>query len=532
MSYTSIPQKYITLIHDERHHQAWLSSRMPQASLSVNPTWTLQSFKASLQKEIMPRLVNCTSHISFSEQDKTFRLYAGASIYAFCLSSELGLEHLHWGQAIPPEYDLRYLGESSRFSNALDIQRARSATSTSDNVKGDMAASNVLKKINPSPGTSQSNISKEYPSNMMHRSYSTPDLEGLRADLQVSDIKDITRNVTHGMGAKDRQGRASAFEDAKVEKKAISVHSRAETFERKIGKIGKGGICLEYSDHGTGDFRTPSFVVVDNFNGSSVTPLRYRRHRIYKGKLNMPDDMPSIRCVSEDEASTLVVTLADSSSGLEVDLIFVCMHDYDVITRRTVIRNIDRRDVVCSNVMIAGSGDSVQCGSSKVILKATSFSLDFEAEPEPFYQVQLSGSWGRERYIEETKLSHGNHCFGSTRGVSSHQANPFACITIGAPHESHGEVRAFSLVYSGNFLWEAELGELGRLRVCMGLHPMGLQWHLQTGEEFCTPEVVMVRSSEGLGGMSRTLHRVFLDRLIPHTWADEHPPILLNTWEA
>ena len=69
------------------------------------------------------------------------------------------------------------------------------------------------------------------------------------------------------------------------------------------------------------------------------------------------------------------------------------MHDYDVITRRTVIRNIDRRDVVCSNVMIAGSGDSVQCGSSKVILKASSFSLDFEAEPEPFYQVQLSGRY-------------------------------------------------------------------------------------------------------------------------------------------
>lgn len=159
------------------------------------------------------------------------------------------------------------------------------------------------------------------------------------------------------------------------------------------------------------------------------------------------------------------------------------MHNYDVITRRTVFRNIDRRDV-CSNVMIAGSGDNVQCGSSKVILKASSFSLDFEAEPEPFYQVQLSGrysqlaymcinyyavksscaclmcvlsmlcSWGRERYIEETKLSHGNHCFGSTRGVSSHQTNPFACIAFGAPHESHGEVRAFSLVYSGNFLWE------------------------------------------------------------------------------
>ena len=42
----------------------------------------------------------------------------------------------------------------------------------------------------------------------------------------------------------------------------------------------------------------------------------------------------------------------------------------------------------------------------------------------------------------------------------------------------------------------------------------------------------MVRSCEGLGGMSRTLHRLFLDRLIPRTWADDNPPIMLNTWDA
>lgn len=35
------------------------------------------------------------------------------------------------------------------------------------------------------------------------------------------------------------------------------------------------------------------------------------------------------------------------------------------------------------------------------------------------------------------------------------------------------------------------------------------------------------------GGMSRVVHRLFLDKLIPHTWADNGPaPVLLNTWEA
>ena len=63
-------------------------------------------------------------------------------------------------------------------------------------------------------------------------------------------------------------------------------------------------------------------MVVDNSNGSSISPLRYKRHAIYRGKLSMPDSMPAIRCMSEREASTLVVTMADVITGLEVDLVY------------------------------------------------------------------------------------------------------------------------------------------------------------------------------------------------------------------
>jgi alpha-galactosidase len=141
-------------------------------------------------------------------------------------------------------------------------------------------------------------------------------------------------------------------------------------------------------------------------------------------------------------------------------------------------------------------------------------------------------SWARERYVIETKLNHGMHSFGSTRGLSGHQHNPFAAITLGPPSEDYGEVKGFSLIYSGNFLIESEINELGRLRFNMGIHPMALQWHLKPGHQFHTPEAVLVRSSEGLGGMSRNLHRLFLDRLLPRNWSDNEPPVLLNSWEA
>mmetsp|Transcript_12750 Transcript_12750/g.21198 ORF Transcript_12750/g.21198 Transcript_12750/m.21198 type:complete len:218 (-) Transcript_12750:53-706(-) len=61
-----------------------------------------------------PRQVTSTPRVFFDEDFKTFRLYAGTSMYAFCITPELALEHLYWGEALPPGYDLRYLSQSSR----------------------------------------------------------------------------------------------------------------------------------------------------------------------------------------------------------------------------------------------------------------------------------------------------------------------------------------------------------------------------------------------------------------------------------
>ena len=56
-------------------------------------------------------------------------------------------------------------------------------------------------------------------------------------------------------------------------------------------------------------------------------------------------------------------------------------------------------------------------------------------------------SWARERYVIETKLTQGIQSFGSARGVSSHQHNPFLAITIGSPNETKGEVNQLIFVF-------------------------------------------------------------------------------------
>jgi hypothetical protein len=57
-----------------------------------------------------------------------------------------------------------------------------------------------------------------------------------------------------------------------------------------------------------------------------------------------------------------------------------------------------------------------------------------------------------------------------------------SAVTLGPPNETIGEAKGFTLIYSGNFLIEAELTEMGRLRFNMGIHPMGMQWHLKFGK--------------------------------------------------
>jgi alpha-galactosidase len=39
----------------------------------------------------------------------------------------------------------------------------------------------------------------------------------------------------------------------------------------------------------------------------------------------------------------------------------------------------------------------------------------------------------------------------------------------------------FFLLFSGNFLLEAQLNETGRLRLNIGVNPEGMQWHLKQG---------------------------------------------------
>ena len=310
----------------------------------------------------------------------------------------------------------------------------------------------------------------------------------------------------------------------------------SEVYRRKKSIFGKGAIKHEYSDYGTGDFRSPSFRLSYSSDGSHISPMQYKCHRIVAGKIPMVDKcMPHIRSWATSKegeakfATTLIVTMIDTHTHFEIDLIYNIIHNHDVLVRSTVFRNSSSESHY--NNPTANKGKPHPMISR--LHRAMSTTVDFENERGGYFCKYLSGSWARERHVQETQLHPGIFSIGSTRGTSGHVHNPFIAISRGGPsHENHGNVYGFALVYSGNHIVEVEKNELGRIRVNVGINPMCFSWSLQPGEEFQTPECVMVHSSSGVGGMSRTFHGIFLDHLIPKQWAKQHPPILLNSWEA
>ncbi|MFD3028473.1 alpha-galactosidase, partial [Streptococcus agalactiae] len=126
----------------------------------------------------------------------------------------------------------------------------------------------------------------------------------------------------------------------------------------------------------------------------------------------------------------------------------------------------------------------------------------------------------------------GSQSIYSLKGASSAEHNPFIALKRPDANEHEGEVMGFSLVYSGNFLAQVDVTPFHQTRVSMGIHPLGFEWYLKSGESFQTPEVVMVYSHLGLNGMSQIYHDLFSQRLARGEWRDRERPILLNNWEA
>jgi alpha-galactosidase len=165
------------------------------------------------------------------------------------------------------------------------------------------------------------------------------------------------------------------------------------------------------TDFGTGDFRFPSFDLRYETDGSRIAPLEYVGHQLYAGKPVVDAAQPAYYVEAAEEATSLVVSVADPLTGLRMDLWYTIFHAYDVLTRRAVVVNSSPGPVQLRSMMAA--------------------TVDF---PTPKYRYTLShlaGAWARERLLVSDRLRVGTKSVQSRRGASSHQHNPFIIVSDG-----------------------------------------------------------------------------------------------------
>lgn len=261
----------------------------------------------------------------------------------------------------------------------------------------------------------------------------------------------------------------------------------------------------EYSCFGTGDHRITS-LKVRNADGSEASELRFKGYEIKSEKYAIPN----LPAVYAEQGETLILTLADPYTGLEVQLYYGVLEELDIITRAVKIVNASKEKML--------------------LQKAASVNLDWCSGE--FEWITLYGRYAMERSYRRCELSHGVQSIGSVRGASSHHYNPVAVLCEKHTTETQGECYGVSFVYSGEFLLEVEKDHIDQTRLICGIHPDSFEWSLSEGDEFWTPEVILTYSEHGLGTLSQNFHKVIREHICRGEWKRKRRPILINNWEA
>ena len=265
---------------------------------------------------------------------------------------------------------------------------------------------------------------------------------------------------------------------------------------------------LEYPCYGNGDYRSPAFNV-KNEQGVYGVDLRYKTHSVTKGKYSIPG-LPAVYADGASDAYTVNVILEDALLGIEVTLRYGVLPELDVITRSAVIKNTGNHLLYLTKVYSAA--------------------MDFLNGN--FDILHFHGRHAMERMEERVPVIFGNQSFGSRRGTSSHQHNPFFILADTETTEDCGSCYGMSMLYSGNFKFEVEKDQIGQTRMEMGLLDEMFEYPLEQGKEFYTPEVAMAYSQNGLTSLSHLYHKLIRYHVCRGKYKTSRRPILINNWEA
>jgi alpha-galactosidase len=204
------------------------------------------------------------------------------------------------------------------------------------------------------------------------------------------------------------------------------------------------------------------------------------------------------------------IKLHDPAYRLQVTLHFLADKNRDVIEQWTDISNHESGPVTLERM----ASTSLSLPSTNVFL------------------IHFFGDWAKEMLTPIIEpITPGTKVLDSKIGVRADQfRNPSFVLSLdGPPQENCGRILAGSLEWSGSF--QCAFDDNGEsIRALCGVNPFASAYHLKSGETFTTPRMLWAWSTNGLGEMSRNLHKWARD----YGMRDGHAvrTVLLNNWEA
>ena len=264
-------------------------------------------------------------------------------------------------------------------------------------------------------------------------------------------------------------------------------------------------MCLEWSGIGKGDYRdTPAEIKMPD--ESFTADFLYQSHSVRDGCVPM-ETLPT---AEGNDAQTLIVTMLDESNHVYLDLYYTVFYETDVITRRAVLRNENKKPLVIRRML----------------------SLMLDMPNDTFHMVTFDGTWIAEAHRHTRPVTCGLTVNSSVTGDSSSRHNPGFLLASADARENVGDVYGFNLLYSGNHYGAAELTTQELVRVNLGVNPHCFEWQLKKGERFETPEAVISYSETGFNGLSQHFHDFVNNHVVRGEWKGKERPVLINSWEA
>ena len=264
----------------------------------------------------------------------------------------------------------------------------------------------------------------------------------------------------------------------------------------------------EFPVYGMDDHREPALRVRQS-DGSYGCQLIYKHHHIIEGNYKLRG-LPQAYETSDEKVMSLLITLEDPATLLEVILYYGVYEQANMITRSVSIKNKQLLPVVIET-MKSASLDNL--------------SRHLEC-------VSFPGRHAMERQPQRHTLPYGKTIFSSNRGTSSHQHNPFFIMAETDTTEQSGGCYGMMLAYSGSFEAVVERSQFDQIRTGIGISSEGFYYQLEENESIQAPEVFLTYSEEGLAKLSHHYHDFLNTHVVRGNHKGKERPIVINNWEG